>query len=83
MTNPTTVLAFDPICGMWLEADQIAATHTYLGQTYSFCCEECHDLFVRAPESHVIRLAHEPGHSIGHRCPAQRQTDTGSAATTE
>lgn len=72
MTSPTSSLAFDPICGMWLEADQTAATYTYLGQTYAFCCAECRDLFVRPPESHVVRLAHGPEQSMGHRCPVQR-----------
>jgi len=68
-----SALAFDPVCGMWLEPHQVAATYTYLGQTYAFCCTECCELFARAPESIIVLLAHEPGQSMGHRCPDQRR----------
>jgi len=57
---------------MWLEPDQIAVTWAYLGQTYCFCCQECRDLFVRAPEICVAHLAHEPDVGLAHRCPFQR-----------
>lgn len=72
---PEPELAFDPVCGMWLERPRVAATYTYLGQTYSFCCTECCDLFARDPCSCLTLLAHEPGQSMGHRCPFQRQGD--------
>lgn len=66
-------LVFDPICGMWLAPDEVLATWTFLGHTYSFCCAECRDLFARVPEKHVSRLAHEPDLCAGHLCPLQRQ----------
>ena len=70
--------AFDPIAGMWLESNKIAVTYTYLGETYAFRCEECRDLLARAPEAHIVRLAHEPRNSAGHRCPYQRLENGGS-----
>jgi YHS domain-containing protein len=66
-------LTFDPICGMWLDSNQAAATYAFLGHIYVFCCAECRDLFAESPEAHVARLAHEPEQSAGHRCPHQRQ----------
>lgn len=74
---------FDPICGMWLEPEQVAITYTYLGRSYGFCCTECRDLFARVPEAHLARLAHEPGNSAGHLCPYQRLADKGPAAGSE
>ena len=66
-------LSFDPVCGMWLEQAQVTITHTYLGRTYSFCCDECRDLFVRDAATYIILLAHEPGESMGYRCPVEYQ----------
>jgi YHS domain-containing protein len=68
-----TPLAFDPVCGMWLEPRQVAVTYRYLGQTYTFCCAECCEFFTRAPDTCIVLLAHEPGESMGHRCAGQRQ----------
>ena len=76
MEEATRVLALDPICGMWLEPRQIAASYAYLGRTYYFCCLECRDMFAAAPERHVIRLAHEPTEDAGHRCPHLREGET-------
>jgi YHS domain-containing protein len=70
-------LAFDPVCGMWLKPGQIAATHDYLGQTYAFCCAECCKLFERAPDACIVLMAHEPGQSMGYRCPVLRQAQEG------
>jgi YHS domain-containing protein len=75
MEGSNASLMFDPICGMWLDSDEIAVTFTYLGQSYGFCCTECRDLFARCPEIYVAHLAHEPHQSAGHRCPFQRQVD--------
>jgi YHS domain-containing protein len=83
MAGRTGLTAFDVICGMWLETSQIAVTYTYLGQTYAFCCKECCDIFARVPEAHVVRLAHEPGTSAGHRCPYQRLRSGSSVARPE
>jgi YHS domain-containing protein len=60
--------AFDAICGMWLKTNQVAATYTYLGQSYAFCYEECRDVFARTPDVYVVFLAHEPTSSAGYRC---------------
>jgi len=70
---PVTSLAFDAVCGMWLEPSQVVTTYTYLGQTYAFCCAECCRLSAEDPDIHIILLAHEPGQSMGHRCPSQRR----------
>ena len=75
--EPTTTLAFDPVCGMWLEPDQVAITYTYLGRIYAFCCTECCDLFAQDSSTFLILLAHEPGESMGHRCPLQRRAPAG------
>lgn len=75
MTGLRSLPAFDPICGMWLRTDQVAVEYEYFGQTYAFCCKECSDLFARAPEDHVTRLAHEPRSSAGHRCPRRCWAD--------
>jgi len=72
-----STLAFDPVCGMWLEESQVAVTYTYLSQTYAFCCTECRDLFAQDASTFLILLAHEPGESMGHRCPLQRQSLAG------
>jgi len=69
---------FDPICGMWLRAGDVAVTFTFVGHTYAFCCTECRDLFARAPEVHVSHLAHEPHACAGHLCPFKRRGNTGS-----
>ena len=72
MADQATLLALDPICGTDLAAGQIAATYTYIGQTYSFCCKECRDLFAHAPEVYVADLAHEVRQCVGLRCPLLR-----------
>jgi YHS domain-containing protein len=81
--STTESTAFDAICGMWLETNQVAATYTYLGQSYAFCCEECRDVFARAPDMYIILLAHEPTSSAGHRCLLQRQADSSFGSATE
>ena len=68
---------FDPICGMWLDVDQISITLTYIGWTYAFCSVECRDLFARTPDVHVVRLAHDPEACLGHSCPFLRQSASG------
>lgn len=73
MAIATAPLIFDPICGMWLDLNQAAATYAFLGRIYIFCCAECRDLFAESPEAHAARLAHEPEQSVGHRCPYRRQ----------
>ena len=74
MRHQTITRQFDPICGMWLDADQSTVTFTYIGWTYTFCSAECRDLFVRTPDVHVVRMAHDPAACLGHRCPFLRQS---------
>jgi YHS domain-containing protein len=68
MTALSTVPLPDPIGGIWLQSEDIAATFTYLGQTYAFCCIECRHLFSGWPELYVEQLAHEPCRS-NQQCP--------------
>ena len=63
---------FDPICGMWLAPEQVAATYSYIGRVYSFCSAECRELFARKPDVYVVRLAYDPEACIAHLCPVQR-----------
>ena len=48
-----------PTCGcslvrLGISKDK-AATHTYHGNAYHFCCQGCVDLFVTDPERHLQR----------------------------
>jgi YHS domain-containing protein len=72
MKRPPVSRFFDPICGMWLEAGQVAATFSFIGWTYAFCSEECRDLFAQKPDVYVIQLAQDPEAHIAHCCPTQR-----------
>jgi Cu+-exporting ATPase len=49
----------DPYCGRVLHHEMIMASYEYIGRTYYFCSFECHAAFVRDPEMHVVRLAHD------------------------
>jgi len=73
MTIVYSRLLRDPLCGMLLAESQVVATYDYLGQIYCFCCTECYDLFVRAPEQYIIQLAHESEGHCGYPCPQQHQ----------
>ncbi len=78
MDSRSPAWVFDPICGMWLAPEHVIATYTYIGYMYAFCSMECHDLFVRAPDVHVLRLAHDPEACIAHYCPLQRHEASAS-----
>jgi len=43
----------DPVCGMWIEADEAAATSEYEGDTYFFCAEGCKKQFDEDPRSYL------------------------------
>jgi YHS domain-containing protein len=43
----------DPVCGLELEEDQVAARTEYDGQTYCFCSEECLAEFETEPFRYV------------------------------
>jgi len=71
LPNPDQRL--DPVCGMWLDAEQTVTTYTYLGVTYAFCARECYETFARTSEQIVAILAHEPRGHCGYLCPGQRR----------
>jgi len=81
MKRPPVSRFFDPICGMWLEAGQVAATFSFIGWTYAFCSEECRDLFAQKPDVYVTWLAQAREASFGHWCPFLRQSAGGCAAS--
>ena len=43
----------DPVCGMQVNPDTAAGSHTYEGQTYYFCCTGCQQTFEREPQKYV------------------------------
>jgi adenylate cyclase len=48
----------DPVCGVLLHRDELAARTTWRGTRYAFCCEICRDAFIENPtrfmtENHV------------------------------
>jgi class 3 adenylate cyclase/YHS domain-containing protein len=48
----------DPVCGVLLHRDEVAARTTWRGTRYAFCCEICRDAFIENPtrfmtENHV------------------------------
>jgi YHS domain-containing protein len=60
-----------PLCGMALLSHQVAASFTYIGQTYVFCSDRCYQNFRRKPEMHLTDLAHETRPHLGYACPHQ------------
>lgn len=50
----------DPVCGMALRADRVAASHTYQGRAYFFCQPDCLARFVADPHRY---LSPEPASS--------------------
>lgn len=48
-------VAQDPVCGMRLTPALAARTQVYRGQTYFFCSERCHDVFLAWPVDPVCR----------------------------
>lgn len=41
----------DPVCGMQVSGDNVAATVEYEGKTIGFCSEMCKERFEKSPES--------------------------------
>ena len=39
----------DPVCGMRVDPQGMAATHTHEGRTYYFCSPRCRERFVADP----------------------------------
>ncbi|MCC9076012.1 AI-2E family transporter [Litorilinea aerophila] len=53
-------VAQDPVCGMRLTPELAACKQIYRGQTYFFCSERCHDLFLTWPVDPVCRQKVRP-----------------------
>ncbi|MFQ5865637.1 MAG: heavy metal translocating P-type ATPase [bacterium] len=43
----------DPVCGMDIDPNNVAASEEYEGKTYHFCSAACHDKFKAEPEKYV------------------------------
>lgn len=43
----------DPVCGMTLRPGQEEASHTYQGNRYHFCSEECCKMFQQNPKEYT------------------------------
>lgn len=65
-TKGKTMTAKDPVCGMEVEDQKAAASMTYHGQTYYFCCQGCQDKFQRDPEACLKDNAAEGHHAHHH-----------------
>jgi Cu+-exporting ATPase len=50
----------DPVCGMTVNEKTAAASSTYNGQRYYFCCPRCRDRFEQQPEAYVRVLSSLP-----------------------
>lgn len=68
----SNIIFTDPICGMVLKPQAAAATFTYAGWTYLFCCEECLQTFKKAPDDCILYLAHSQSGCLGYVCQRQR-----------
>jgi len=51
--NPAAPTVTDPVCGMKLTKDQIAATAMHDGNAYHFCMASEKELFVANPEKYI------------------------------
>lgn len=47
----------DPVCGMRLTLDSVAAQEEHGGWAYFFCSQSCHARFLTAPERYSPRTA--------------------------
>ena len=56
----------DPVCGMQVDDQQAAASMSYQGQTYYFCCEGCQRQFEKDPQAYLTGGAGERGHAHRH-----------------
>ncbi len=45
--------ATDPVCGMQIVRSKAAATDSYYGHPYYFCCKECQEKFQEDPEQYI------------------------------
>lgn len=43
----------DPVCGMIVNPNEVAAAAVYGGSTHYFCSTECRDKFEKAPDEYL------------------------------
>lgn len=59
-------MATDPVCRMQVEESKAAATAEREGKTYYFCCADCQEKFVKAPEKYIAPIPGSAPHR-GHK----------------
>jgi P-type Cu+ transporter len=77
----------DPVCGMTVDPDRVAASVTHAGQTYDFCSKSCAERFRVAPERFLgppASLQIEPragtmAAHAAHHAPAARRPSSPAA----
>lgn len=57
LVSPDTVL--DPVCGMKVDPDMAAGSHTYKDQTYHFCSTHCLAKFETHPEKFLKKMSED------------------------
>ena len=58
-------MAKDPVCGMTVDEEKVAATSEYKGKTYYFCSKGCKVAFDKDPEKYLQGEAKEM-HGMHH-----------------
>lgn len=58
--RPTGPTAIDPVCSMMVYHSTAAATHTYQGTTYYFCCVGCQTRFSANPDRYLHPERYQP-----------------------
>jgi P-type Cu+ transporter len=56
-SNPSPLLARDPVCGMNVDPETARYTAEHSGKKYFFCCGNCADKFLTHPSGYVNRPA--------------------------
>jgi YHS domain-containing protein len=69
----------DPVCGMWIEPEEAAATSMYESQTVYFCADQCRRDFEADPARYYDRLErNEPPFTVSHGMAAPKFGSAGS-----
>ena len=79
-SNPSPVLARDPVCGMNVNPDTARYTAEHSGKKYFFCCGNCADKFLTHPSGYVNRPA--PG-LVTLGMPIRTRRDRSSSSSSE
>jgi YHS domain-containing protein len=59
-------MARDPVCGMDVDEQTVAATAEYQGKTYYFCAVGCKKAFEKEPEKYINETPETSGHDSEH-----------------